>query len=173
MADEDTDTKPKRPPALAANALRAAPLERADLFCTVPIGTTYEQVMTPAFWQNHIRTLAARPWARVEVVSEDGALDLTLRCLKASPGMAVMRCLSRYDSPSARAKSKAAPAEDGKLELPPGYKWAHVPNGENKGHMIRLDNATGDVIVRGELTKDAAVAKAIAHYNAASAAPAQ
>lgn len=167
-------TIPKRPPALGANMLKTAAHERGHFFCTVPIGTTLEIVTTPSYWQNHTGPLGlgpgARPWARIEVVSEDGELDCELRVIKVAPGMAKVRVLNVY------AKGPAAAVDDtakGKVDdevpaLPEGYKWFHAPRGEGSGHGIRLPN--GDILVRGLLTRKEAHERAIAHFTEASAA---
>ncbi len=174
MADTETKTPkiPARPPALGSMGLRSAPHERAHFFAVVPSNTTFEQVMTPNYWQNHVAALrggaTVRPFALVEVVREDGTMDLLLRVIDCKPGMVTMRCLTKYVSDENMGKpAKGAPQPgDESLKLPDGYKWAHVPNGASRGHMIRLPS--GDVLVQGKATKADAVAAAWDHFNVAS-----
>lgn len=169
MADKPTTPSiPKRPPALQPVALKRADLERGNYIAIVPSTTTFDDVMTPAFWQHHVRALGDRPFARVEVVREDGTMDLDLRVLKAAPGMVVMRCLRKHLDDSNIATAAADKADDPAvdLSLPDGYKWAHVPKGQNAGHMIRLP--TGDVLVQGLPSKAAACARAREHFALAS-----
>ena len=52
------------------------------------------------------------------------------------------------------------------LELPPGYKYAHVVG--KLGHMVRLGDQAGTVVVEGATSKADAIKKAIAHYAVAS-----
>lgn len=162
------EKRPARPKALAPIALKRADLERPHLVAIVPSDTTFDEVMTPAYWQHHVATLSNRPFGRVEVVREDGTMDLDLRVVKASAGMVLMRCLRKYLDDSNLAKTASPEAENAEPmpDLPDGYKWAHVPNGANRGHMVRLPN--GEVLVQGKATKREAVLAAIAHHSIAS-----
>lgn len=164
----------KRPPrirSLDPVRLRRADLERPHHVAIVPSDTTFDEVMTPAYWQHHVATLSSRPFGRIEVVREDGTMDLDLRVVKASAGMVLMRCLRKFVDDSNLSKAAAPEAENAEPmpDLPDGYKWAHVPNGANRGHMVRLPN--GEVLVQGKATKREAVLAAIAH-NAVASTPA-
>jgi hypothetical protein len=178
MSNPQTPATQHRAPALKPIALRRADLERASYLAVVPNETTFEDVMRPSFWQHHVAALGGgpngRPFARVEVVREDGTMDLDLRVLQAKTGMVRMLCLRKHLDDSAlaaRPAKDAADAEDRKLELPDGYKWAHVPNGQNRGHMIRLAE-TGEVLAQGLPSKAAAVAVAMRHKAEADSIPA-
>lgn len=154
---------PKRPPALLPNALKRADLERGDFLAIVPSNITYEQVMTPAYWSNHVQALAHRPFARVEVVREDGSMDLDLRVIGTKPGMVMMRCLRKFIDNADLGTGLgdgSQPGDEG-LDPPDGYKWGFVPRGAERGHMIRLPN--GDVLVKGLMTKRAAIDAARTH----------
>lgn len=159
---------PRMSPALKPNQLQVAAHARAHLIAIVSNETTYEEVMTPAYWQNHVPVLGQKPFALVEVIREDGSMDLTLRCLSVKPGMALMRCLRKFvvEGKGKKADAAGLDAADTSIELPPGYKHAHVPNGAERGHMIRLPN--GEVLVRGGTTKKAVAERAWAHYNEAN-----
>lgn len=163
----DTDKKPARILPLGANALRSAPHERAHFFAVVPSETTFDQVMTPGFWGNHVPALSGgatrRPWALVEVVREDGTMDLLLRVIQVKPGMVIMRAIFKYVSDENIGKpAKGAPQPgDDDLVFPDGYKGAHVPRGEVTGWMVRLPN--GEVLVKGQPSKKAAVEYAKKH----------
>lgn len=156
------------PPSLPANALRSAVYEQLSYVATVPADTTFDRVMTPSYWQNWIRELSSRPFARIWVQRSDGTMFLELICLSAKPGMAQMLCKWKYvnDENLTRPPTDGTAPGDQALELPAGYKWAHVPNGADKGHMVRLPN--GDVLVKGLPSKLAAVARAVEHFRVAN-----
>lgn len=170
--------EPNRTPALRPNALRRADLERASYLAIVPNETTFEDVMRPSFWQHHVAALGGgpngRPFSRVEVVREDGTMDLDLRVLQAKTGMVRMLCLRKHLDDSnltTRPAKAAAEKADAALELPEGYKWAHVPQGAKRGHMVRLA-ATGEVLADSLPTKAAAIAIAVRHKTEADSIPA-
>lgn len=170
------DPKPKRAPVLGANALQRADIVRGNFIAIVPSDTTFEQVMTPAYWANHVAALGmaagARPFARIEVIREDGTMDLELRVLGVKPGMVRVNCLRKWinnENLTGKAdESDKTPAAD--LSLPDGYKWAFVPQGGNKGHLVRLP--TGEILVQGLPSKAVAAKAARDHYAEANAAPA-
>lgn len=174
-SDEHKTISLKRPATLKPNALRRADLERGSYIAIVPSSTTFDDVMTPAFWANHVATLSGgqfpRPFARVEVVREDGTMDLDLRVIQTKPGMVLMRCLRRYEAgvaDVAKGKKAAPSGELTKADLPTGYKWAHTPNGDRPGHLIRLES-TGEILVAGLPTMHEAVLAAINHAKVATA----
>lgn len=165
--DKSTVAKPKRPKALGANMLNRADIVRGNFIAIVPSDTTLDEVLTPAFWANHIPALT-RPFARIEVIREDGTMDLDLRVLSVAPGMATVRMLRGMKDDQnlgvAQADSAEAPGVD--LSLPDGYKTAFQPQGQNRGHLVRLPN--GDILTQGQPTKAAAAAIARAHFAKAS-----
>lgn len=168
-------TIPKRPPALGANALRRADLERGSFFCVVPNETTFEQVMTPAFWQHHAGALGlapgARPYAKVEVMRQDGTMDLELRVTRVQAGAVHMRCLRKHvDDSNLDRPADGNVEEKGDLTMPDGYKAAHTPNGATPGWLVRLPN--GDVLAKGLASKVIAAAAARKHF-AETSAPAE
>lgn len=156
---------PPRPPALGANQLQGAAYARGEYFAIVSNETTFETVMTPGYWQNHIKLLAAKPFPRIEVLRQDGTMDLTLRCIHTAPGMAVMRVIHKFVSDENIGKPAAgAPvAGDESLTFPDGYKCAFVPN---SGWLVRLAN--GEVLTSKLPSKKAAYDAAVKHAAVAS-----
>lgn len=169
-----SETEPRKPmrmmltKALRADALKPTTYARAQLFCLVSNETTFEEVMTPSYWQNHVSTFIRHPHSLVEVVREDSTMDLLLRAVSAKPGMVVMRCLLKFVSNENLGKvdADAVGGRGAPIELPEGYKWTHVPRGDNRGHMIRLPNS--EVLVQGMPSKQAAADKAWEHFRAAN-----
>jgi hypothetical protein len=166
----------KRPPSLKPNGLKRADLERGNFIAIVPSDTRFEDVMRPNFWQHVIPSLSGgptpRPFCRVEVVREDGTMDLELRVISTGPGMAVMRCLRRFEDNRDLDIGHAPAGADevvSDLVMPEGYKWGYIPRGENMGHLVRLP--TGDVLAQKLTSKRAAIERAIAHFQMASAEP--
>lgn len=161
-------SRPARLPTLNENLLKSAMHERGHFFVIVPSDTSFEQVMTPSYWANVVRPLAggaqARPFAIVEVVREDGTMDLTLRVIEAKPGMVKFRVINKYISDENIGKTRKgdAGADDDSIVMPPNYKWAHVPRGANRGHMVRIE-ATGEILAQGLGSKLEAAQRARAH----------
>lgn len=157
---------PPRPPALTANALQSAAYARGSYLAIVPNHITLDDVLTPAYWQHHVPALSGKPFPVIEVIREDGTLEVWLRVMSTKPGMAVVRPIFPaivVGVDGARLKAaEAAKASEGAVVLPPGYKHAHVPQGANRGHMLRLPN--GAVLTQGEATKKAAANKGWMHY---------
>lgn len=167
--------RPKQPPALRANALKRADIERGSFFATVPNDTTLEDILRPNFWQHHIVSLSGgptpRPFARIEVVREDGSLDVDLRVVSTGPGMAVVRPLRVYrDDRDINLGTEFADADDVDLELPPGYKTTNIPAGDKKGWRVTMPN--GDELAARIPKRRDAVRLAMDHFAKASAAPA-
>lgn len=162
---------------LPATKLQMAEHARNSWFVVVPNDTTKDDVLTPAYWQNQVRELMARPFARIEVVREDGTMDLDLRCIDAKPGYAKMRVLREFvDDRNLIAAKKAAEAVAGDAEalaaeVPEGYKLGHLPTGANRGHWVKL-TATGETIRGGFPDRASALAFANAHKREAETIPA-
>lgn len=155
-----------QPIALPEFALQRNDIARPVMFAKVKNDVTFEDVMTPAFWRNCVPTFVRHQFSQVHVIREDGTMILELVCISAKPGMAVMHCKYKYVS-DANLKATKPKEEGGKgLQLPPGYKWSHVPNGANAGHMVRLPS--GEVLVQGKASKEEAVRAAIAHAEEAN-----
>ena len=154
--------KPKRAPALGANALKRSDYERGNYFCVVANDVTLDDILRPAFWQHHWNVLnggqTPRPFARVEVVRQDGTLDVDLRVVRVSPGMVVMRALRTYvDDSNLTKPTPDIEIEAPNLSTPDGYKVQFIPNA---GWQVRL----GDTIIGSRLpSKGAAAAHARAH----------
>lgn len=168
MSKEPAKPAP-RPRALAANALDRADLARPNLHAKVANDVLPEDVLRPAFWINHIPTLAKFPFAEITVVREDGSMILKLMCMEAKPGLAMMHVLYRYVS-----NENLPHIEDGvvKLELPDGYKVVNIAQGENKGWQVKI-GVNGDVIASKLSTRNQAVMFAIQHASASATLPVQ
>lgn len=169
MTDPISTIKPERAKVLGVIDLKNAYHARGDFFVTVPNDMSFEDVMRPVFWANHVQTFLKSPFARVEVLRADGTMDLTLRVVEVKPGMVKMRILHKYLDDSnletAIAETAAAPAKveaDMALVMPAGYKHVHIPRGAQAGHAVQL-LSNGTWLFKGLSTKAEAVAKAKAH----------
>ena len=137
---------------------------RNEFFVIVPSDTTIEEVLTPGYWANHVAALSTRPFARVEVVREDGTMDLDLRCIEVKPGLAKMRVIHKFvdDKNLPRLAEAAAESASGhdpvvaaQAEMPEGYKVGFIPNGPKRGFWVKLQST-------GETLKDAIGDKGVA-----------
>lgn len=168
------DIAPKKLIPLKQHALKFADTTRGLYIAIVPNDTTFEDVMTPGFWANHVAAngpLSALPFARVEVVREDGTMDLDLRVISTAPGMAKMRCLRKIvddtNLGTARAQAEAAarPTPDElpeELQAPEGYKIGHAPNGAQKGYWVQM-KSNSQMLGKGYGDRATAVAVAKKH----------
>lgn len=165
-----TPSVPKIPKqfGLKPMALQRAELTRGSFIAIVPNETTFDDVMTPAFWQHHTGMLGlapgSRPYARIEVIREDGSMDLDLRVLGAKQGMVKVRCLRKYLEGGGKVHQDDAGVIP---DMPEGYGLTHVPNGPEKGYLVRLSN--GEILAKGIGSRREAVGRAIAHAQEAMA----
>lgn len=127
------------------------------------------RILMPGFWANHWQAFQGMPFGRVEVVSEDGMLDVDLRCVRAEPGLVYMRPLRVFDQTDRRGSagtSKKAPGP--KLIVPEGYKVRNAPRGPKPGWFVQL-NSTGNKVGEGIATEAEAI-KFAQEHNAKSTA---
>lgn len=173
---EPTPEKPARPYVIGMNALQDAATARGNYLVRVPNDKTREDVLRPSAWANMVPLLSRLPHARIEVVREDGTLDMDLRVLECSPGMVRMLVLREYVNNSNLEAAKAEankPAEAPTVDLvaPDGYKIVHLPAAVERGWAIQLVS-TGEWLEKKIPDKGLAVAKAKAHKLKAEAIPA-
>lgn len=162
----DAPDKPKRAPALGANALKRADYERGAYFAVVGNEVTLDDITRPAFWQHHWNILnggqTPRPFARIEVVRQDGTLDVDLRVLRVAPGLVVVRVLRSFVDNSNLVKPTETANDNADLTIPDGYKVAFVPNA---GWLVKFGDTT---IARALASKGAAAAYARQHDTVAN-----
>lgn len=151
---------------LGANALVAAAHARGEYIIIVSNETTYEDVMRPGYWANHVAVFQTRPFARVEVVRQDGSMDLDLRCIEVKPGMVKMRCLRKFEGTQVEVSVPTPSRSD--EPAPAGYKIMHLPNGAERGYAVQLVSTAGQAgpptyLKKGLPDRAAAIAFAKAH----------
>jgi hypothetical protein len=157
----DTKLNIARPKTLGQNKLQADRLARPDMFAVIPNEVTFEDLMTPAFWANHVAQFTRHPYGEVTCIREDGSLIVKLIAMQASPGMVRMHCLYAHESGANLLEGQKAALDD-KLEVPDGYKPFNIAQGENKGWSVRLQS-TGEVIIARKPTRREAILAAQAH----------
>lgn len=154
---------------LPANKLaRLADYDRGSYHVVLPRHVLTEDILKPAFWANHVRRL--RFGDLVDVVTEDGQLDIQLRVLSVEPGMVHMRLRFGFESESRKADLAAAAAATQAAEQlaeqmvsPDGYKCGFT---KANGYYVQL-KATGEVLAKS--LPDMRSAKAYANAHAAKA----
>lgn len=156
--------QPPKPPTLGQRKLNREDLARPILFGTIANTITYEDVMRPGFWVNHVEAFQRLPFGKVTLIREDGSMIVELVALEAKPGLVRMHCTYAFVDPAVERANAVTPAPEEEVEPPPGYKYAHAIN---VGHIVRLQE-TGDVIIRGYPNKPATIAAAWVHYKAAN-----
>jgi hypothetical protein len=154
-----------RPKTLPQNKLQADRLARPEMFALVSNDTTFEDVMTPAYWANHWAAFQRHPYGEVTVIREDGTMIVKMIAMLSAPGMVKMHAYYASENNSNLLAGEKAPVDD-KLELPDGYKAANIAQGEKKGWLVRLPS--GEILVEKKATRREAVLAAIAHASLAN-----
>jgi len=140
---------------------------RFEWFAKIPNDTVLEDILKPG-WLIHVAA-KLKPFQRIELVTEDGMLDVDLRVLRIADGLVYTNPLRVTENKEARAYLAAARAKvasdataAGEAELPPmpeGYKRGHSPA---NGYFVVM-KATGKTIKTGLPTKIDAVQWATEH----------
>lgn len=109
---------------------QAATQRRQSWHVVVPNDTPLEDLLKPAFWVN----CAGRctPHAIIDVMTNDGTLDVQLRVVKISNGIMTVRPRFIWEDKEARAHLAAraeviAAADDPERKAPDGYKVGFNP----------------------------------------------
>jgi len=154
-----TPTIPRRniPPLLRPAAIQIAEYVRQHYFIEVSNDVTVAMLMTPSYWGNYLAQL--RRHDIVEVVRQDGAIDLQLRVASNADGMVKMILRQNRDSTREAAPTPAGDTRQ-TLETPEGYRIKPTPG--QGTYYVQLA-ATGATSRTGLPTKDAAIEFAIKH----------
>lgn len=155
---------------LPANAMsQAAEFSRRSYHVVVDNDVTLDDIMKPAFWAHHIPKLEKH--ALIDVVRNDGSLDVQLRVIETGIGFASMRPLRVWEDGEVaadRAASEAAIGAHNSAEtaIPPEFKITH---NVKTGFTVTLA-ATGAVISKGHKLRGEAVASAKSYASKAGIA---
>ena len=114
--------------------LRGRPMDLADYQMArygvrVPAGTKLQDLLHPSYFQNYLHLIGRRPGTVVEVLSDDNALDATLRVLTVTKTTARMRVLRNHEEPSGSAGRDIG----SEMEVTwggPQHKWRFLHRGE-------------------------------------------
>lgn len=148
---------------LKSNLLKGTAFARQAWLAIVPNDTTVEEVLKPGYWVHYAPTL--KPYAVIEVISEDCLLDMDVRVTRIAEGLVYVRPIRIVEDTEGRAaiiSAKTAEATDD-TPLPPipdGYKVGFAPG--NQLYYVKL-NATGATVKPGIKTRREAVEYAIEH----------
>lgn len=139
---------------------------RPHFFVIVGNHVTKEDLLRPVAWIHHARKLQGRDgrarFALIEVLTEDGLLEMHLRVVAIRDGLVLVRPIYIYEDP---ARVVEAPVEQqlaltGNGEpVPEGYKVGHAPK---TGFWVKLE-ATSEMIFKGLPNWGAARDKAVMH----------
>lgn len=142
---------------------------RPHLFFKLPNHVTREDLLRPGAWVHHARKMQGRDPTRparfglIEVITEDGSLEMWLRVLMVKDGLPLVRPIFIYEDPRRviEVPDEKLVAQDGSAlpPLPDGYKVGHAPS---QGFWVKL-LATNDLVYRGLRSRLEAHEKAIVH----------
>jgi hypothetical protein len=146
---------------LKSNALKNPVYDRQSWMAIVPNDTRAEDVLRPGYWVHFARML--RPYAIIEVISEDCLLDMELRVVRVTEGLVYVRPLRVNDDKSARKiveKSTVDTDTDAREPAPDGYKIKFTAG--NQSYYVQLKE-TNTTLFKGLPNWDAAIEKAKDH----------
>lgn len=123
--ENQTAEKPKQKPVLHPTAMRSNGADYVRTYHHVKVGTdiTREDILRPSFWAHH--TTAVRVGDLIDVLSEDGGIDLQLRVEDKGVGFVKVRERFGY----VREDKQEAPAETELPVIPEGYEVKRGPRG--------------------------------------------
>jgi hypothetical protein len=148
---------------LAASAFRSggnADYVRTYHHVTVPHDTTVDDILRPSFWAHH--TGALKKNDLLDILSEDGGVDMQARVTDKGTGMVMLRPLRIWvrNEPKHVENKDDAPADD----LPENYLVTFAP--KQLWRVIIKDPHA--IVSTNHLSKDAAIAAAFVHSRLAS-----
>lgn len=108
----------------AAMSSRGAEYVRNTHHVTVPHDITIEDLMRPSYWAHHVERL--NPPDLVDVMTEDGSLDVQLRVTGKGTGYVEMRVVRAWLREQPAAEEAEEPIGDA-LTPPDGYIVNHAP----------------------------------------------
>lgn len=143
---------------------------RQEWHVTVPNDTRIEDLLKPETWVHVANQI--KPYALIDVVTEDCHMDVQLRVTGVSEGLVSVRPTRFYENEKARAhilsvaaaESKTAPSElvaQAREMAPEGYKCGF---NSNTGKFYVQLKATGNFVKQGIATMDEALALAKKHH---------
>lgn len=144
---------------------RSADFARTYHHVVVPHDVTIEDILRPGFWAHHTARLNKHDI--VDVITEDGGIDVQLRVTGKAIGLVEMRPLRIWlrDEPATEAEDEDAPAP---LGVPEGYVVNHAPK---TGWRVLTKEPPAE-ISRNHATKLDAINAAIEHAAKANGAQA-
>lgn len=131
-----------RPTAMRGNG---ADYVRTYHHVVVPVETTKDDVLRPGFWAHH--TAIMRPGDLIDVLSEDGGLDMQVRVVGKDIGMVHVRPLRIWEreaikpAPASKDETADDAVPDGyKVNFAPSQKWRVMT--ENPHQVIQINIAS-------------------------------
>ena len=148
----------------------SADYDRQMWFTTVPNNVPLANILKPGFWINHARKF--KPLAKIEVVSEDGTLDVELRVTAIKDGLVFVNPLRVTENAEARAhltrRAEAVEnANETAADLPEELKATYKVGFAPKSGFYVQHRITTEFLFKNIPMKADAVAKAIEHAKAA------
>lgn len=150
-------------PVLRSGAFRqnGADYVRTYHHIVVPVDHTVDDILRPGYWAHHPDKF--RVFDLVDVLTEDGNIDMQLRVVRKSVGMVVMRPVRIWQADE-KPKTEPAPADEPDMEVPEGYEVNHVP-----AHKWRvMTKNPSQIVSKGHGSKNEAIRAAVAHFNQAN-----
>ena len=149
-----------------------ADFHRPHYQVVVPNSVTLEDVLRPVTWVHHAFKFAPTPngnprrFGVIEVMSEDGLLEVHLRVLGVVDGLLRVRAYYHYEDPN-RVLDKpveiVSTSDLPREPTPEGYKIGFAPA---TGYWVKLD-ATNEIIFRNLHNHKMALERAVSHAKAA------
>jgi len=138
----------------------AADYSRTYRQAIVPPHVTADDVLRPAFWAHHVQILQKNDL--VDVLSEDGGLDMQVRVMGKGIGMVHVRPIRIWQREEAKATTPSnAVADD---DVPEGYVVSFAPR---QLWRVATKNPS-EIISKDHPSRDAALAAAIDHARLAN-----
>lgn len=152
-------------PVLKATALRANGADYLRTYHQIKVGPeiTVADILRPGFWAYH--TNALRPDDLIDILSEDGGLDMQVRVTGKGIGMVNVRPIRIWEREDRMAVDPSEGADDD-LEAPEGYTVNFAP----KQRWRVMTNNPQQMISKDHMSKAEAIAAALAHSAQANAA---
>lgn len=111
-------------------AVRPADMARLYYVAIAPAGHTIEDMMDPEYWVHVARLFKDKPYGQIDVISEDGTLDVTFRVMAASDRWLRVRLIRQ--APAMEAIAAAPDLPDGWHVVYRKERLWQVCNGQNK-----------------------------------------
>lgn len=164
MTENTAQVKAPARPILHAASLKpnGADYFRGYHHIQVPHTVTVADILRPGFWAHHVSNVNINDL--IDIVSDDGGLDMQVRVTGKGIGMVNVRPLRIWQD-EARAVAVDEPDASDE-EVPEGYSVTFAPK---QRWRVMTDNPP-QIISKDHPTKSAAIAAAVAHSTQANAA---